>query len=56
MKQLLPFLLCCAMVTASLQAQQLKGIIVNEKEHPFREMVEMVDRRPFELLVAVSFA
>lgn len=34
MKQLLPFLLCYAMVTASLQAQQLKGIIVNEKGAP----------------------
>lgn len=34
MKQLLPFLLCCVMVTASLQAQQLKGIIVNEKGAP----------------------
>ena len=34
MKPLLPFLLCYVMVTASLQAQQLKGITVNEKEAP----------------------
>lgn len=34
MKQFLLFTLSCVMVTASLQAQQLKGIIVNKKGEP----------------------
>ncbi len=34
MKQFLLFTLSCVMITASLQAQQLKGIIVNKKGEP----------------------